>query len=121
LRVPKYASFSPAPFGHQAASTLNAGGVELNELQVLVVQPCASDGCIAIPSASVCAGATLLGSPLPARGQHGVFSSEAVDGTIRHVHADDSDALAVLHDEVQEELLHEEVAVETQCTSEQSV
>jgi len=44
-----------------------------------------------------------------------------VDGTVRHVHADDSDALAVLHDEVQEELLHEEVAVETQCTSEQSV
>jgi len=121
FRIPEDSAFSAAAFSQEAAYPLNSSRVELHELEILVPEISACDGGISVSGAGVSAGAGLLRATLAAGGEHGVFGSEAVEGAVGHIHGEHADALAVLHDEVEQEVLHEEVAVLAECAAEQGV
>ena len=46
--------------------------------------------------------------------EHSLMRAEAVKGTVLHVERDDTNALAVLHNQVEGEILDEEVGVVTE-------
>ena len=98
---------------NQTTSTVDTRRVELDELKVLEGKASTSDHGIAVTRARVCARAAEVRTAVTTGGQNGLVRTEAVKRTVLHVQRDNTDALAVLHDEVERKVLDEEVGVVT--------
>lgn len=77
--------------------------MELHKLVVLIGQSLAQGHGIAIPGTSVCRRTRKVGPAIAARGQHGVFGTDTMQGTVLHVQGNDSHAglSVVTHQQVQ--------------------
>ena len=95
----------------EASSAVNASRVELDEFQVLERESGTSDHGVSITRASMRARAAEVGASVAAGGENGLVRSEAMKRAVFHVERDNTDTLAVLHDEVEREVLDEEVCV----------
>lgn len=58
--------------------------------------------------------ATEIRSSIPSSSQYSLVSTESVEGTVLHVQSNNTDALAILHDEIKGKVLDEEVGVVAQ-------
>ena len=98
----------------ETASTIDTGGVELHELKILQGETSTGDHGITITRASVRTRAREVRATVATSREHSLMRAEAVKGTVLHVERDDTDALAILHDQVESEVLNEEVGVVTE-------
>ena len=64
---------------------------------------------VAVTRAGVGGGRREIGAAIAAGGEDRLVRAEAVDGAVFHVHGDDATAGAILHDEVEREILDEEL------------
>lgn len=87
----------------QASSSVDTGRVELNELEILEGKSSTGDHSGSISRASVSRSAGEVGTSVTSSGKNGLVGTEAVKGSVLLVVGHDSDALAVLHDEVCEQ------------------
>lgn len=89
----------------------------MDEFQVLQrkTRPC-NHG-IAVTRASVGTCAAEVGTTITTSGEDGLVTAETVEGTILHVESDNTNTLAVLHDQVESEVFDEEVCVVTKRLS----
>ncbi len=108
LGVPEDAALAAHALGDQAARPVDAGRVKLHELHVLQRQPGAQHHAAAVAGAGVGGGAGEIGAAIAAGGQDGHLRQEPVQLAGGHVERDDAAALAVLHDQVDREVLDEE-------------
>src|SRR5690606_28048246 len=109
LRVSQNAALTAHALRDQATGAVYAGRMELYELHVLQRQPGAQHHSAAVAGASVRRGAGEECAPVAASGQNRLVSAEAVQRSVGHVQRDDSAALAVLHDQIDREVLDEEL------------
>lgn len=95
----------------ETASTVDTRRVELHELKILQGQAGTRNHRVTVTRASVRTRAAEVRSPVTTGGQDSLVCTEAVEGAILHVQRDDTNAFAVLHDEIECEVLDEEVGV----------
>ena len=98
-------------FGNETPSSVDASGMELNELQILQWQTSSGDHGVTIARAGVCTRATEVSASIASSSQDSLVSTETVEGTVLHIQGDDANALSALHDEVEGEVFDEEVCV----------
>ena len=101
-------------FGDEAASAVDTRGVELHELKILQRETSTGDHGVAITRASVRTRAREVRATVATSREHSLMRAEAVKGTVLHVERDDTDALDVLHNQVEGKVLDEEVGVVTE-------
>ena len=122
LGVAEDATLSTTTLGDETAGTVDAGGVELDELGVLIGQAGAHGHGIAISGAGVGGRAGEVGPAVSAGGQDGVLGVDAMDGAVLHVEGGDAGALSIVgHDEVEGEVLDEVGGVKGQRAAIQGV
>mmetsp|Transcript_7895 Transcript_7895/g.13313 ORF Transcript_7895/g.13313 Transcript_7895/m.13313 type:complete len:352 (+) Transcript_7895:1043-2098(+) len=121
LGVAKNSSLSTAPLSDETASAIDTGRVELHKLGVHERNTSSQGHGGTITSASVCRCAGEVSATVSTCGQHGVLGLHAMDGTVLHVHAHDSNTGAVTHNEVQSEVLNEVGGIEGQRATVQGV
>ena len=97
--------------GDETASAIDTGRVELHELEILERETGARDHGVTVTRASVCGRAGEVRASVTAGGEDGLVRTEAVQGAVLHVERDDTGALAILHDQIESEVLDEEVGV----------
>ena len=100
--------------GDETACTVDTSGVELDEFEILVGQASTGDHSHTVSGTCVCRCAAEVGSTISTSGQDRVLGKEAVQGAVLHVEGDNTNALAVLHDQVEREVLDEEVGIVAQ-------
>jgi hypothetical protein len=88
--------------------------VELDELQVLKGQAGTGNHSVTVTGTCVRTSATEVGTSITARCENRIVRTEAVEGAVLHVHSDDTDRLAILHDEIKSKVLDEEVGIVAQ-------
>mmetsp|Transcript_15598 Transcript_15598/g.21318 ORF Transcript_15598/g.21318 Transcript_15598/m.21318 type:complete len:375 (-) Transcript_15598:215-1339(-) len=111
--VAEDAALAAAALGDEAARAVDAGGVELHELGVLVGEAGPQRHGVAVAGAGVRGGAAEVGSAVAAGGEHGVLGADAVDGAVFHVQRNHAVAVAgVVHEQVHGEVLDEVGGVE---------
>ena len=88
--------------------------MELHELHVLVGEAGARHHGRAVAGARVRRRARKVGASVAARGDDRVVGAEAMDGAVLETERNDAHALALVHDEVESEVLDEEVRVVAQ-------
>jgi hypothetical protein len=121
LGVQEVSSLTAGTLSNEASGTVNTSGVELNKLQILEGETGTGNHGVTITSAGVSRGAREVGTSVSSGGEDGLVRAETVKGTILHVQSEDTTALAVLHDEIQSEVLDEEVGVVAERLSVKSV
>ena len=62
----------------------------------------------------MCTSAAEVGASITTGGQDGLVSTETMQRTVFHVQSDDTDTLAILHDEIKSKVLDEEVGIVAQ-------
>ena len=97
LGVEQVAAFAAGTFGDETSGPVDAGRMELDELEILVGQTGTGDHGHAIAGAGVGRGTAEVGPAVSSRGQDGVVTVESVQGPILLVVGDDTSTLAVLH------------------------
>jgi hypothetical protein len=107
-------SGSVLTFGNQATGTVNTSGMELHKLQILQRQTSTGDHGIAITRASVCGRAREVGPSVTTSRENGLVGTETVKGSVLHVEGNDTDTLAVLHNQVQGEVFDKVLRVMSQ-------
>ena len=85
LAVLEYAALPAAALRDEAAGAVDAGGVELHKLGVLIGEAGAHGHGVAVPRAGVGAGAGEVGAAVAARGEDGVLGAYAVHRPVLHV------------------------------------
>ena len=108
--VGQVAALAARPFGDQAAGAVDAGRMELHELHVLQRQAGAQHHAAAIAGAGVGRGAGEIGAAVAAGGEDGHLRAEAMQLAVGQIERDHAAALAVLHDQIDREVLDEELA-----------
>ena len=98
-------------FRDQTASTVDTSGVELHELKVLQRKTSTGNHGVTVAGASVCTRAGEVRATVATSSKNGLVRTEPVEGTVLHVERDDTNTLAVFHDQVKREVLNEEVGV----------
>ena len=98
-------------FGDQTAGTVDTSWVELDEFQVLEGKAGASNHGITVARARVRTRATEVSASITTSRQDGLVCTETVKGTVFHIQRNNTDALAILHDQVKGKVLDEEVGV----------
>lgn len=111
LRVQKVTTLTAGTLGDQASGTVDTGGMELNELQILERETGTGNHGVTVTSASMSRCAGEVGASVSSGGKDGLVGAEAVESTILHVQGENTTALAVLHDQIQGKVLDEEVGV----------
>ncbi len=108
LGVGEIAALAARALGDEAAGAVDPGRMELHELHVLQRQPGAQHHGIAVTGAGMrrCAGE--VRAAVAAGRENGHVRAEAVQLPLGHVERDDAAAGAVLHDEIDREVLDEE-------------
>jgi hypothetical protein len=120
--ITKDTALASAAFGHEAASSIDAGGMELDELEIGKRQAGSGNHASSISGAGVGRGAGLVGPSVSSGGDNSVESSDSVDGAVSDAHNGDASADAVIvHDQVEREVLDEEGAVIGERASEEGV
>lgn len=114
LRVEEVTTLTTGTLSDQAASAVDTGRVELDELEILVGETSASNHGHTVTSASVSRCAAEVGTSVTTGGENGVVGKESVEGTVFLVVGKDTTALTILHDEVKSEELDEVVGVVAQ-------
>ena len=95
----------------QATSTVDTRWVELDELEILEGKTGTSNHGVTVTRARVRRGAAEVRSSVPTRRENGLVRAEAVKGAVLEVEGDHTHTLAVLHDEIEREVLDKEVGV----------
>lgn len=121
LRVEEVTTLTTRALSDQAASAVDTGRVELDEFQILERQTGTCDHGHTVTSASVCASSAEVSLAVTTGGQDSLVRAEAMDRTVLHVERDDTDAFAILHDQVKRKVLDEEVGVVAERLTVQSV
>ncbi len=109
--VLEIATLTAGTLGDEATSTVDARGVELDELEVLEGEASAGGHTATITSAGVGGGGREVGATITTCGDDGVVRLEAVPLTVLDVEGHYTTASTVLHDEVGGKVLNEEHAV----------
>jgi hypothetical protein len=111
LGVQKVTTLTTSTLGDQAAGTVDTRGMELDELEILVGKTGTGDHGHTVTGTGVGGCAAEVGSAVSTSGQDGVVGKESVKGAVLLVVGKDSAALAVLHDELEGEVLDEVVGL----------
>jgi hypothetical protein len=111
LGVEEVATLTTSTLGDQTTGTIDTSGVELDEFEILVGKTSTSNHSHTVTSASVGGGTAEVGTAVTTSGEDGVVGEESVESTILLVVGEDTTALAVLHDQVEGEVLDEVVGV----------
>ena len=111
LGIGQVAALAPGALGDQAAGAVDTGGVELDELHVLQGQSGAQGHAAAIPGAGMGAGGREVGPAVAARGQDHHLALETVQGAVVQLPGGHTPADALVHDQVEGEILDEELGV----------
>mmetsp|Transcript_2453 Transcript_2453/g.7277 ORF Transcript_2453/g.7277 Transcript_2453/m.7277 type:complete len:379 (-) Transcript_2453:147-1283(-) len=111
LRVAQNTALAAAALGDEAASAIDARRMELHELKILQRQPRARHHRAAVAGARVRAGGGEVRAAVPTGGQHRLVRAEAVQRTVLHAHGQHAHALALMHQQVEREVLDEELRV----------
>lgn len=82
--IEKITTFATSALGDEAASAVDARGVELDELEVLAGQPCAGHHGVAVSGAGVGRRAREVGAPVSSGGQDRPVCTETMDLTSFH-------------------------------------
>jgi hypothetical protein len=114
LAVQEVASLAARALGDEAACAVDAGRVELDELEVLEGKARARNHGVAVARACVRRRAAEVRATVPAGSEDSLVRAETVECAVLHVQRNHADALAVLHDEIESEVLDEEVGVVTE-------
>ena len=85
--------------------------MELDEFEILQGKARTCNHRVTVTSARVCTRAAEVGSSVTARGKDGLVRAETMQGAVLHVERDDTNTLAILHDQVEREVLDEEIGV----------
>ena len=101
-------------FSDQTAGTVDTSWVELDEFQVLEGKACASNHGITVARARVRTRAAEVSASITTSRQDGLVCTETVKSTVFHIQRNNTDALAILHDQVKSKVLDEEVGVVTE-------
>ena len=110
LGVGEVAALAARAFGDQAARAVDAGRMELHELHVLQRQARAQHHAAAVAGAGVRRGAGEIRAAVAAGREDRRVRAEAMQRAVGHVERDHAAARAVLHDQVEREVLDEELA-----------
>ncbi|EJK57810.1 hypothetical protein THAOC_22107, partial [Thalassiosira oceanica] len=122
LRVSQDAALAAAALGDEAARPVDARGVELDELRVLVGESGAHGHGVPVPGAGVRGRAAEVGPAVPPGGEDRVVRVDAVYGPVLHVDRHGPHAPAVgRHEQVHGEVLDEVGGVERQAAAVQGV
>mmetsp|Transcript_45581 Transcript_45581/g.121197 ORF Transcript_45581/g.121197 Transcript_45581/m.121197 type:complete len:372 (+) Transcript_45581:1171-2286(+) len=122
ILVAEDTTLTAAALSHQATGTVDAGRMELHELEILQGQAGASNHGIAVTSAGVGAGGREVSAAVSSGGKNGVVGTEAVESAILHAHSHDTPARAVgIHDQIGGEVLNEEHGVEAKSLAVEGV
>lgn len=108
-------------FGNETASAVDTGRVELYELEILQRKAGTSNHSVTVTRTCVCTRAAEVGTSVTTSCQNSLVRAEAVEGAVLHVQGNDTDTLAILHDQVKGEVFDEEVGVVTEGLAVQSV
>jgi hypothetical protein len=121
LSVQKETTLTTGTLSDQATSSVDTSGVELNELQILERKTSAGNHSVTVTSASVSRGGREISTTITTSSKNGVLGTEAMDGTILHAVGNDTAANAILHDQINNEVLDEEDAVVAESLTVKSV
>ena len=105
------AALAAHALGDQAARAVDAGGMELHELEVLQRQAGAQHHGAAVAGAGMGRGRGLVDAAVAAGRQHRLVGAEAMDRAVVEVPGHDAAAHALVHDQVEGEILDEELGV----------
>lgn len=114
LRVQEVTTLTTGTLGDQAAGAVDTSGVELDELEILVGQASTGDHGRAISGTCVCRSAAEVCSTVSTSSQNRVLGQETVQSAIFLVVGQDTTALTILHDQIDDEVLDEVVGVVSQ-------
>lgn len=120
-RVPVQFSTRELTLSDETAGTVDTSRVELHEFEVLQRKTCTSNHGVTVTRASVRTRATEVCATVTASSEHSLVRTEPVKCTVLHVQRDDTHTLAVLHDQVEREVLDKEVGVVTEGLAVQGV
>lgn len=121
-RVSQDTTLSSATLREETSGSVDSRWVELDELGVLAGESSTTQHTITVSRAGVRGGAGEVGASPSSRGDDGVVGSDSVDSSVSDGHADDSSAGSLLvHDQVENEVLDEEVAVVPERSPEKCV
>jgi hypothetical protein len=119
--VTENTTFTTAALGHEAASSIDTRGVELDKLGVHNGEASTRDHAATITSAGVGGGATLVSTTISTSGNDSSVSAHTVNGAVSHVVSHNTTAFIAFHNEVKREVLHEEDAIVTESATKKSV
>ena len=85
--------------------------MELNEFRILQRKTRTGNHSVTVTRAGVCTRTAKVSSSITTSSQDGLVGPEAVEGTIFHVECNDTNTLAILHDQVESKVFDEEVGV----------
>jgi hypothetical protein len=121
LGVEEVTTLTTRTLGDQATSSVDTGRVELDELEILVGETGTGNHGHTVTGTGVgrCAGE--VGSAVTTGSEDGVVSKESVQSAVLLVVGEDTAALAILHDQVEGEVLDEVVGLVAERLSVESV
>lgn len=111
LGVEEVATLATSTLGDQAASAVDTSRVELHELEILVGKTSTSNHGHTVTSASVSRSAAEVSTSVTTGGKNSVGGQETVKSAVLLVISENAAALAILHDQVNGEVLDEVVGV----------
>ena len=111
LAVPEDTTLAARALGDEAPGAVDAGGVELDKLLILHGETRARRHRVTVSRARVRGRRGEVRASVASRRQHRLVRPEPVEGSVLHAHRDDADALALVHDEINRKILHEELGV----------
>jgi hypothetical protein len=114
VAVGDVAALAAHALGDQAARAVDAGRMKLHELEVLQRQTGAQRHGAAVTGAGVGRGRRLVDAAVTAGRQHRTMGAEAMDRAVVEVPGHNAAAHALVHDQVEREVLDEELGVVTQ-------
>lgn len=85
--------------------------MELDEFEILKRKASTNNHCVSVSGAGVGASAAEVGSSVTTSGKNSLVSAEAVEGAVLHVESNDTNTLAILHDEIKSKVFNEEVGI----------
>ena len=108
-RVGEIAALAARALGDEHARAVDAGGMELHELHILERQARAQHERIAVARAGVRSGAGEKDAPVAAGRDNRLLGAEAVNAAVFEAQGHDAAAHALVHDEIEREILDEEL------------
>lgn len=112
LAVRQLAAFATATLRHQTARTINASGMELNELGVLERHTRSHGHGVTVTRARVCTGSREIRAAVTTGGKHGVVRANSVEGAVLHVQCKNTLAGTILiHEQIECKVLDEKRGV----------